>query len=232
MSKLGALVLTAMAMLALPGAAQAQAAYTAKSAHLRAGPARDYPVVAVLPAGLAIWVQGCLADYTWCDVTVGADRGWVYAANISYTYQGNPVPVLRYGPEIGIAIVGFMLLDYWADHYRDRPIYRDRDRWAHRPPAPRVAPPVIGRPAAPRYDAPGAQRPQPMPQGGTAAQHPQPPRSREPDRSRPTPQPPASPGVRQAPPSHQAGPGGQRPQPPQGHRGGAPGSREPDDKRR
>ena len=46
----------------LPAIAYAQWAYTAKDVNLRAGPARDYPVVARLPGGLEISVAGWLND--------------------------------------------------------------------------------------------------------------------------------------------------------------------------
>jgi uncharacterized protein YraI len=62
-------VCLASALAMLPTLSHAQDARTAKPVNLRAGPARDYPVVAVLPAGAAIGVQGCIADFTWCDVT-------------------------------------------------------------------------------------------------------------------------------------------------------------------
>lgn len=145
----------AMAAALLPGTAQAQgqSAFAAKQAHLRAGPARDYPVVVVLSPGFPIAVQGCLSDYSWCDVVAGNSRGWLYAGNINYAYQGANVPVLTYGAAIGIGILAFTFNDYWGNHYRDRPWYRDRNQWAHRPP-----PPVRPRPLAPRPHgtAPGA----------------------------------------------------------------------------
>ena len=89
--------------------AQAQLAYTAKDVFLRAGPARDYPVIVVLPRGLAITVQGCLNDYSWCDVIAGPDRGWFYAGNINYAYQGGYAPVLTLGAAIGIGVTAFIL---------------------------------------------------------------------------------------------------------------------------
>jgi len=66
-----------VAALAMPAAAQAQYAQTAGWVNLRAGPARDYPLVASLPPGVAITVQGCIAGYSWCDV-IGLCRlfGW------------------------------------------------------------------------------------------------------------------------------------------------------------
>ena len=140
----------------LPGASQAQgaAATTAKQVNLRAGPARDYPVVAILPRGYPITVEGCLQQYTWCDVAAGASRGWVYAGNINYYYQGQWVPVPSYAPLIGIAVLGFILDDYWSDHYHDRPWYGERQRWANHPPPP----PPRYRPTVPR---PGVMPPHP-----------------------------------------------------------------------
>lgn len=51
-----------MILAALPFSAQAQLAYAAKDIHLRAGPARDYSVVAIVPAGFEVTVLGCLSD--------------------------------------------------------------------------------------------------------------------------------------------------------------------------
>lgn len=109
-----------------------QYANLARDANLRAGPARDYPVVVELPAGMSVWVDGCINGYRWCDVTVGPDRGWVYAGNIIYPYQGAPVPLLNYGAVIGIGIIAFSLGDYWDNHYRTRPWYPQRQHWIDR----------------------------------------------------------------------------------------------------
>jgi uncharacterized protein YraI len=201
MKRLAAATLLAAIVLAtaLPVSAQ-QPAYTMKAVHLRAGPARDYPVVAVLPAGLQLSVLGCLSDYSWCDVVAGVDRGWVYARNIAYPYQGAAVPVLTYGAQIGIAIVGFALLDYWALHYHERPFYRDRDRWVARPRPPQARPPVAVGPAPPMHRPPAGEPSRPRPPGD-AEHRPQPPRAVAP--SMQAPQPPRA-----------GGPGGARPQPP------------------
>jgi hypothetical protein len=106
----------------------------------------------VLPAGYAVAVQGCLPQYTWCDVIAGPTRGWLYAGNINYFYQNTYVPVLEYGPLIGIGVLGFVLNDYWGSFYPDRPFYRDRHRWSrHRPPSDRAF--------VPRHALPAPQRP-------------------------------------------------------------------------
>lgn len=133
-----ALRFTFLSLALVCGAAQAQLAYTAKVVNMRAGPAREFPVVAVLPAGYAISVQGCLDDYTWCDVVAANSRGWIYAGNINYFWQNGYAPVIAWGPVIGIAITGFALDDYWSRHYWRSPWYAERHRWADRPwPAPR-----------------------------------------------------------------------------------------------
>ena len=210
MKQLWALGALTAALAALPGPIQAQGqyAYTAKDAHLRAGPARDYPVVAVLPAGFQIMVQGCVPDYSWCDVIAAQSRGWIYAANISYPYQGGYVPLLNYGEVLGIAILGFIVSDYWTDWYRDRPWYGERNRWINRPisPVPRFRP-------APQAPHPGAVMPgpvrQPQPHMIPGEPRQQPPRG-------------VGPGGQRSQPRQGAGPGGERPQPPQGAGPGAP----------
>ena len=128
------------AALALPLAASAQQAFTTNLLNLRAGPAQDFPIVATLPQGAEVMIQGCTSDYAWCDVqTPNALRGWVYAQYLSHPFQGNPVPVNSMGAAIGIPVLTFALGAYWANHYRDRPWYHNQSQWdrpyyPHRPP--------------------------------------------------------------------------------------------------
>lgn len=155
----------AIALCVLTGGAQAQAAYTAQSVDLRAGPGPGYPVVAVLPPGVQVWVQGCVEDYSWCDVVVGPERGWVYAGSIQSYYDAvsGYVP-LYYGAWFGIAAYPFFINDYWGRYYYNRPWYPQLNRWAnHRPPG-HIHPPTAGRPPGrPGY---GMGRPQPHAPGG------------------------------------------------------------------
>ncbi|HXD39329.1 MAG TPA: SH3 domain-containing protein [Ramlibacter sp.] len=159
------LLLATACALASAAQAQGQLAFTAKMVNVRAGPARDYPIVAVLPPGFQVGVQGCLPDYSWCDVIAGESRGWVYGGNINYPYQNAYVPVMEYGPIIGIGVLAFVLDDYWGRHYRHRPFFAERHRWINRPaPAPRVRPPlragVIGpRPVLPQSPPPRREGP-------------------------------------------------------------------------
>lgn len=152
------------AALALPAAALAQEAYTTTAVNLRAGPDADYPLVRWVPEGTAVQVVGCLGDFLWCDVEVFGDRGWMYAKYLVYPYQSNYVPIVSYGPVIGVPIFGFSI-DYWDDHYRGRPWYSDRPRWVHRH-RPEYYPPQHRPPQyrPPQYYPPG-NRPEFRPPG-------------------------------------------------------------------
>jgi uncharacterized protein YraI len=133
MKLIKALSVLLAALAAIPATTLAQQLASASGyVNLRAGPARDYPIIARLPAGIDISVIGCLSDYRWCDVIAGPDRGWVYAGNIVYPYQDANVPLLSYGPVIGIGIIAFDLDHYWHRHYRARPWYRQRQYWIDR----------------------------------------------------------------------------------------------------
>jgi uncharacterized protein YraI len=182
---------------ALPAIASAQLEARAINAvALRAGPDRDYPFVASYTAGTPLVVQGCTEGYAWCDV-LGPNgyRGWVYAGDIGYPYQRRVVPVLGYGPVIGVPVVPFVLGTYWGANYYNRAWYRDRDRWDHyrppvyrppayrppayRPPPPRPAPPVAHRPPprsmpGPPPGPPPGGRPPPPPAAGTLPARPPP----------------------------------------------------------
>ena len=162
--------LIAVIALLLPLAAVAQEARTAKASNLRAGPARDYPLVATFGPGTPLAVQGCTEGYGWCDVIgPGEVRGWIYAGNIVYPYQSTEVPILEYGPTLGFPIIGFSLGTYWGEHYRNRPWFGNRDRWAHHrpPPRPIMRPPMPhlpgGRP--PFVHSPGGRPPEGRPPG-------------------------------------------------------------------
>jgi uncharacterized protein YraI len=164
--------LLALPLIALPLAASAQEARTAKWVNLRAGPDRDYPLVASFGPNTPLAVQGCTDGYGWCDV-IGPNgaRGWMYAGNISYSYQNSYVPLLSYGPQIGLPIIGFTIGAYWGSYYRNRPFYNTIPRWEHHrpPPRPIVRPPIRpGPPPRPGFGRPDGNRPPPSvrPPGG------------------------------------------------------------------
>jgi uncharacterized protein YraI len=163
--------------------AVAQEAYTRKPVNMRAGPDRNYPLVAWLPGGATVYVNGCLNDYRWCDVTAGPNRGWIYAGNLEYTYQGRPVTIYGNGQNLALPVIAFILGNYWNDYYRDRPWYGGYNQWNNWRPGTR---PPVWRPQPPR---PPIVRPQP-PRPPIVVQ---PPRPRPPvvqPPPRPQPQPP------------------------------------------
>ena len=151
--------LLAVAAALLPLAASAQQAVTTKWVHVRAGPSTDFPVVVALGPGTPLGVQGCTEGYEWCDVAAPGLRGWIYAGNIAYPYQGSSVPVIAYGPSIGFPVVVFSIGTYWGQYYRTRPWYGNQAHWSYyRPPPPGYRPPG--------YRPPGYRPPPSPPHGG------------------------------------------------------------------
>lgn len=128
---LGSLMLL-LALVALPAAAQVTRGYASIDLNLRAGPDIGYPTVDVIRYGTPLYVHGCTVDWSWCDVSVYDERGWVAGDYIDYPYRDRWVSVYNYGGLIGVPVIRFVIGDYWQDHYRHRPFYRDRDYWYHR----------------------------------------------------------------------------------------------------
>ncbi len=68
----------------------------------------------------------CLDDWTWCDVDLEGSARWIYADYLYFDYQSR-VPILTYGPQLGLAIVFVTLGDYWGRYYSRRPWYAQRN---------------------------------------------------------------------------------------------------------
>ena len=77
------------AVLGLFASASALAAdgYLTGDVNLRAGPDPGYPSVAMLSAGTEVAIQGCVDGWSWCDVAVGDNRGWVAGDFLQEEYQ-------------------------------------------------------------------------------------------------------------------------------------------------
>lgn len=110
----------------------AQNAMTTTSADLYAGPDDSYPMVAQVDSNTAVQVNGCLDDWSWCDVSFQDARGWLYSPDITYMYQGGYVPLYQYAPSLGIAVVPFSIDVYWGQYYQGRPWFAQRTQWEHR----------------------------------------------------------------------------------------------------
>jgi uncharacterized protein YraI len=75
--KLRLRLLLALAVVSCTPLAAAQTATTTTSVNVRAGPDSALPTVTWLLSGTSVTVVGCLANWRWCDVVAGRDRGWV-----------------------------------------------------------------------------------------------------------------------------------------------------------
>ncbi len=146
----------------LPLAAAAEEAFTVRDTDVFAGPSSEYPPIGQLPVNAGVEVFGCLADWSWCDVGFGADRGWIYAGDIVVPYDNQRVAIIEYGPRIHLPVVAFSLTAYWDEHYRGRPWYGERQQWMSRVhiDANRGGPPPAGHERAASV-APAAQQPMP-----------------------------------------------------------------------
>ena len=155
-------------LFAMPVLANAAQGFATANVNLRSGPSTAYPPVTVIPVGAPVTIFGCLSDSPWCDTSYAGIRGWVSGNYLQTVYQDQRVYV---GPEyyapLGIPIIAFSFDSYWDRYYRDRPFYRDRDRWhdyyvnrPHRPPGYRPPP---HRP--PDYRPPGQRPPHVRPPG-------------------------------------------------------------------
>jgi uncharacterized protein YraI len=214
-------------LLAVCGIATAQNAYTAKPMNVRAGPNRDYPLVAQVDAGTPLDVHGCLDGWSWCDVSFDGNRGWMYGGGIDFAYNGGRVPLYSYGPQVGLPIITFSLGTYWGQYYRGRPWYGQRNTWAHRnfPPPARLTGPARGGPQpGPRatHSRPGpmthSRAPAPARSGGEMRGHAAPqghaaPEGRGPPKGGHAQRPPSSHGTEHGGDDHQHG-GDQRRNPP------------------
>lgn len=131
MNKLATTAIVALGMLAAPAmASAATTAYTNSAVSLRTGPDAGYPRVAALRAGTPLQVYGCINDWSWCDVGVGYDRGWVSAGYLDSYSRGHRVAVSRYGVNLGLPVIRFTFNSYWDSHYRNRAWYVQRNQWA------------------------------------------------------------------------------------------------------
>lgn len=118
--------LVAAALPLAPASAQSMRGYVSGPTRLYSGPLRDYPSVRILRRGTMVSVQGCLRDWTWCDVVYGRDRGWVAGNALRITYQGRRRGLAG---NMGIGVTTFSFGTYWDNHYQGRRFYGQRQRW-------------------------------------------------------------------------------------------------------
>ena len=123
--------LATTAFLLAPALAQAAEGVVVVNTPLLAGPDSQFPPVDQVPAGTSVQLNGCLIGYAWCDVSFQNDRGWISGQALEILYQSRRVRIVEVAPDVAIVpFVSFEFNSYWDEHYRDRPFYRERDRYA------------------------------------------------------------------------------------------------------
>jgi uncharacterized protein YraI len=204
--------LTAIAIATMAAHATAALAFTATvvtPVHMRAGPAIEYPAVALLPPGVDVQVFGCEQGYGWCDVQAGPNRGWIAAGYLQMPATGGTVVIASNGVTLGIPIITFSFNTYWSTWYRGRPWYAQRAHYYnywHRYPHGRPPPPP--RPRPPARPPPATRPPAGRPSHGSGKP---PPGAGKPPEGKPPPgKPPADRPRGDKPPGDKSPPGNDR----------------------
>ena len=123
-----AIALGAAAFIAGPADA-ATRGYATDRLDVKAGPDYDYPTVAYVRSGSPLRINGCLNDWSWCDVSTPRGRGWVVGEDIVAERDGRRV---AYGMAWGVPQITFSVGSYWDNYYKGRTFYSERDRWDRR----------------------------------------------------------------------------------------------------
>ncbi|HET7718250.1 MAG TPA: DUF1236 domain-containing protein [Bauldia sp.] len=89
--------------LLIAGPALAVPGYSTAHLNLRTGPGTQYPVVGVMEYNVRSDITGCLADWTWCSITVAGLSGWASAEYLVIDQGGQVMQIT--GPDSGIPVV-------------------------------------------------------------------------------------------------------------------------------
>jgi len=116
-----------LALSATPALAAMISGYTTANVNQRSGPSTAYPPITVIPANSAITIYGCLQDDSWCDISWGANRGWMSSAYLQAKYQSHRIPVRGYS---AIPFITFNFNSYWNSYYQTRPFFGQRSKWS------------------------------------------------------------------------------------------------------
>jgi uncharacterized protein YraI len=151
-----------LAVLTAATGAFAAPGVTIGPAHMRAGPSRDYPLVASLPPNVPLNVGGCVNGWSWCDVSWQGVHGWVAGSRLGVYRHRHPVAIVSAGPVVGVPFVVFNQEDYWGHYYHNRPWYGNHPDWHHDAPPPGPGPGFDHGPGGPGQ-GPGPGGPGPRP---------------------------------------------------------------------
>lgn len=96
---------TALATVLMAAPAFAVDGYSTAHLNLRTGPGTQYPVVGVMEYNVRSQITGCLADYSWCSITVAGLSGWASADYLVTDEGGQILKISQSGSSTGIPIV-------------------------------------------------------------------------------------------------------------------------------
>lgn len=95
----------AVGALLIAGPALAIPGYSTAHLNLRTGPGTQYPIAGMMEYNVRSEITGCLADYSWCSVTVAGLSGWASAEYLVVDKQGAILQVDEQGAATGIPMV-------------------------------------------------------------------------------------------------------------------------------
>jgi uncharacterized protein YraI len=107
MTKRFLLAMTAAGLLAAAPALAQVSATAATDLNLRAGPAGNQQILAVIPSGGEVAVQGCLEAANWCQVNFEGTDGWAYGDYLNATAQDQQVVVIESRDVLSLPTVTF-----------------------------------------------------------------------------------------------------------------------------
>jgi uncharacterized protein YraI len=143
-------------IIGLSSVASAAPGWSSGAMNLRAGPGANYPIVAKIPARAKLDVEGCLQDWSWCNVFWRGKYGWTSGRHVELSYQNRRVPLRDASGDIMPPVIVYNVNEYWDDHYRSMPFYGMRDQYGYnaypvpvpttnRPPMDRAVPEGMAR---------------------------------------------------------------------------------------
>ena len=97
--------LAAVGTLFVAGPAFAISGYSTSHLNLRTGPGTQYPIAGVMETNVRSEITGCLADYSWCSITVAGLTGWASAEYLVVDEGGSILQVDEQGAATGIPVV-------------------------------------------------------------------------------------------------------------------------------
>jgi len=100
-----AILAAALGSLFVAGPALAIPGYSTAHLNLRTGPGTQYPIAGVMEYNVRSDITGCLADYSWCAVTVAGLTGWASAQYLVVDQNGSILEVDEQGAATGIPVV-------------------------------------------------------------------------------------------------------------------------------